>query len=109
MSTEQRFQAANTTRDGRLTLPQARQGYKSIVRHFETIDATGKGFVTLDDIRAWQKATRDARLAARAALDDPLRPRAAMQRSPAPNQAVKAVPEPADIGAKPASDDQAAE
>lgn len=82
MTTEQRFHAANRTQDGRLTLEQAKEGYKTVARHFETIDTTGKGFVTLDDIRAWQKATRDARTAARAAAEDPLRPRQALQRAP---------------------------
>lgn len=82
MTTEQRFEAANTTRDGQLTLEQARIGYKTVARHFDTIDATGKGFVTLEDIRAWQRANRAARQAARAAAEDPLRPRTAMQRQP---------------------------
>jgi len=87
VTTEQRFQAANTTRDGRLTLEQAKQGYKVVARNFKTIDATGKGFVTLEDVRTWQKALRDARSATRAAAEDPLRPRPALQRTPAPGPA----------------------
>ncbi len=82
MTTEQRFQAANTTRDGKLTREQAKQGYKSIAKNFDAIDATGKGFVTLDDIRAWRKSVREARQAARATYDDPLRPRPAIQLRP---------------------------
>ncbi len=90
MTTEQRFEQANTTRDGQLTLEQARQGYKTVARAFETIDATGKGFVTLEDVRAWQKAARDARQAARTTLNDPLRPRHAVQRGPAEEPAASA-------------------
>lgn len=82
MTTEQRFHAANVTRDGRLTLEQARQGYKTVARNFETIDATDKGFVTLADIRAWRQSVRDAHQAARADLDDPLRPRPAVHGTP---------------------------
>lgn len=83
MTSEQRFQAANTTRDGKLTRDQAKEGYKSIARNFDAIDATGKGFVTLDDIRAWRKAVREARQAERKAMEDPLRPRQAVQLRPA--------------------------
>lgn len=82
MTTEQRFQAANTTRDGKLTREQAMQGYKSIAKNFDAIDATGKGFVTLDDIRAWRKSVREARQTERATHDDPLRPRPAVQLRP---------------------------
>lgn len=92
MTTEQRFQAANTTQDGRLTREQARLSYRVIARHFDVIDTTGKGFVTLDEILAWQKSQRDAREAARAAMNDPLRPRQAMQRVPAGQEQPMAEP-----------------
>ena len=82
LSVEQRFQAANVTQDGKLTREQARQGYKSIARNFDAIDATGKGFVTLEDIRTWRRSVRDGRQAERATMDDPLRPRQAIQRRP---------------------------
>lgn len=83
LTLKQRFERANTTHDGRLTLEQARLGYKSVAGAFDKIDATGKGFVTIEDIRAWRKAQQVARKAARTALNDPLRPRHALQRTPA--------------------------
>jgi hypothetical protein len=52
----QRFEQANTTHDGHLTLEQAKAGYKSVARHFAEIDADKKGYVTEDDIRAYNKA-----------------------------------------------------
>lgn len=82
LTMEQRFDLANTSRDGRLTLDQAKTGYKTVARNFELIDTSGKGFVTLEDIRAWRKATRLLRQAQRSARNDPLRPRQALQRTP---------------------------
>src|SRR5262249_18452703 len=58
LSMTQRFEQANTTHDGHLTLEQAKSGYKSIVRHFAAIDQDKKGFVTEDDIRAYNKTQR---------------------------------------------------
>jgi hypothetical protein len=58
----ERFEAANTTGDGRLTLAQAQAaGLPMIARHFDQIDAQHKGFVTLDDIRAFRQQMRAAR------------------------------------------------
>jgi len=58
-----RFENANTTRDGRLTREQAQAGgLRGIARQFAEIDADHKGYVTLQDIRAWQKARRAARM-----------------------------------------------
>jgi len=54
----QRFEAANTTHDGHLTLDQAKTGYKSVARHFAAIDTDKKGYITEDDIRAYNKAQR---------------------------------------------------
>jgi hypothetical protein len=54
----QRFEQANTTHDGHLTLDQAKTGYKSVARHFATIDQDKKGYITEDDIRAYNKAQR---------------------------------------------------
>ena len=54
----QRFEQANTTHDGHLTLEQAKVGYKSIVGHFSEIDRDKKGYVTEDDIRAYYKQQR---------------------------------------------------
>jgi hypothetical protein len=54
----QRFEQANTSHDGHLTLDQAKAGYKSIVRHFSEIDRDKKGYITQDDIRAYYKQQR---------------------------------------------------
>jgi len=49
----ERFQRANVTHDGKLTLDQARAaGMHMIVAHFGQIDVGHKGYVTIDDIRA---------------------------------------------------------
>ena len=59
---QQRFDAANTTRDGKLTLEQARAAnMKGVVEHYDAIDASKKGYVTMDDIRAYGRARRAAR------------------------------------------------
>ena len=54
----QRFEQANITHDGHLTLDQAKTGYKSVARHFAAIDIDKKGYITEDDIRAYNKAQR---------------------------------------------------
>ncbi len=57
-----RFQAANTTGDGRLTLAQAQAGsMPMIVRNFSAIDTQHKGYVTLQDIRAYRQQMRAMR------------------------------------------------
>ena len=61
--TEQHFTDANTTRDGKLTLEQAKTGFKSIARSFPQIDVAHHGYVTLDDIKAWKAAKKAARQA----------------------------------------------
>jgi hypothetical protein len=58
MTLHQRFEQANTTHDGHLTLDQAHAGYKSIARHFDAIDRDKKGYVSEDDIRAYYKTQR---------------------------------------------------
>ncbi|HET6195822.1 MAG TPA: hypothetical protein VFE12_08715 [Acetobacteraceae bacterium] len=58
LSMTQRFEQANTTRDGHLTLDQAKTGYKSVARHFAAIDQDKKGYITEDDIRAYYKTQR---------------------------------------------------
>ena len=55
MTLEQRFDHANITHDGHLTLEQAKAGYKSVARHFAAIDQDKKGFVTEEDIKAYYK------------------------------------------------------
>jgi hypothetical protein len=56
---EERFSQANTTHDGHLTMAQAKAGYSIVARHFAAIDVAKKGYVTEDDIHAWEKAERD--------------------------------------------------
>ena len=58
LTMEQRFEKANVTHDGHLTLEQAKTGYKSVAKHFSTIDKDKKGYVTEDDIHAYYKAQR---------------------------------------------------
>jgi predicted lipid-binding transport protein (Tim44 family) len=67
-SAAQHFAEANTTNDGKLTLDQARSGYKSIAKSFAEIDMNHHGYVTMDDIKAWRAAKKAARQAAKAHL-----------------------------------------
>lgn len=61
-----RFDAANTTHDGHLTLEQARAGRMvAVARDFAAIDTTQRGYVTVDDIKAHRRAARLARKAAK--------------------------------------------
>ena len=62
---EERFSAANTTGDGRLTLAQARAGHMpGIVKNFSQIDRAGKGYVTMEEIGAYMRAQSQQRKAA---------------------------------------------
>ncbi len=57
-----RFRAANTTNDGRLTLQQAQTaGLTPVVRHFAELDPTNRGYITLQDIRAFIQKMRAMR------------------------------------------------
>ncbi len=61
-----RFDAANITHDGHLTLEQARAGRMiAVARDFAAIDTTQKGYVTMDDIKAHRRAVRLVRKAAK--------------------------------------------
>ena len=61
---KQRFETANVTHDGRLTLDQARQGRLGMVVHnFGQIDADHKGYVTVQDVHAWHHARHQAQMA----------------------------------------------
>ena len=62
---DERFAKANTTHDGHLTLAQAKAGYPTVAKRFTEIDAAKRGYVTEDDIRAWEKAERARREAAK--------------------------------------------
>jgi len=57
-----RFEQANTTHDGKLTLDQAQAAHMMrIVRHFSEIDADHKGYITWQDMRGWSAAQRGNR------------------------------------------------
>ena len=56
-----RFSAANATHDGHLTPAQAQAGMPTVARNFAAIDTGNKGYVTVDDIRAYNQARRAAR------------------------------------------------
>jgi hypothetical protein len=55
---EQRFSAANTAHDGKLTLDQAKAGLPYAARHFSDIDKDHHGYVTVKEIRAFAAARR---------------------------------------------------
>jgi hypothetical protein len=64
MTMQQRFDAANTTKDGKLTLDQAKAAHLvRIVKNFDAMDSTKKGYVTMEDIRAYNRAQRAAKKA----------------------------------------------
>lgn len=68
MSAHDRFETANTTHDGKLTRDQAEAGHMPrVARNFDAIDTGHRGYVTEDDIRAYNRSQRAARKAARAA------------------------------------------
>ena len=57
----ERFNQANTTHDGKLTLEQARAAHmNAVVRDFSAIDKNGKGYVTLAEIREHGREVRAA-------------------------------------------------
>ncbi len=59
MRMRDRFAAANTTHDGRLTLEQAQAAnMRPVVRHFQQIDKDHKGYITLQDLADWHRAMR---------------------------------------------------
>jgi hypothetical protein len=58
-SLRDRFAAANTTGDGRLTQQQAQAGgMQGVAAHFAQIDRDNKGYVTLQDIHMWYASRR---------------------------------------------------
>ncbi len=60
MSLQQRFDQANTTHDGHLTLNQAKAGMPMVAKHFDAIDKDKKGYVTTDDIHGYTAQRRSA-------------------------------------------------
>jgi len=68
MNAHERFTAANTTNDGKLTLDQAKAGHMPrVAKNFEAIDSAHHGYVTEDEIKTYNRAQRAARRGARAA------------------------------------------
>jgi hypothetical protein len=49
---EQRFKAANTTNDNKLTREQAEKGMPRIAKNFDKIDVDHKGYITLEQVKA---------------------------------------------------------
>jgi hypothetical protein len=63
-----KFDAANTTHDGHLTLAQAQAaGLKPIAANFAAIDTAHRGYVTFNDVVAWRLDTMAARMEKHAA------------------------------------------
>jgi hypothetical protein len=59
MRFKDRFEAANTTHDGKLTLDQAKAAHMGMmVKNFDAIDADKKGYITLQDVRTWHEAKK---------------------------------------------------
>ena len=56
-----RFAAANGTNDGHLTREQAAAAMPFVAQNFDAIDFDGKGYVTLEEIRAFLAERRAAR------------------------------------------------
>jgi hypothetical protein len=75
---EEHFAQANVAHDGHLTLDEAKAGFRSLVKHFPDIDATHKGYVTVEDIRTWRTHQRAARSIPHSA-DGSLHPRPAYE------------------------------
>jgi Ca2+-binding EF-hand superfamily protein len=48
----ERFQAADTNHDGKLTLEEAKAGMPRVAAVFSQIDVENKGYVTLEQIQA---------------------------------------------------------
>jgi hypothetical protein len=60
-----KFEAANATHDGKLTLAQIQAaGLRKWAKHFSQIDRDGKGYVTLQDLKAWHQEHKAEKAAA---------------------------------------------
>ncbi len=93
MSMHQRFAAANTTKDGHLTLDQANAAkWTYVARHFDAMDAGHKGYVTEADIHAYAHAQYLARHAAKTNPPATSAPTAPAPAAPAPAPAPSAPP-----------------
>jgi hypothetical protein len=58
MTLQQRFDQANASHDGHLTLDQAKAGLPSVAKHFSAIDKDKKGYVTMEEIHAYNTQHR---------------------------------------------------
>lgn len=59
---EKRFNDANTTHDGKLTLDQAKTAkMTNVVKHFAVIDRGTKGYVTIDDLNIAAASAKSAK------------------------------------------------
>jgi hypothetical protein len=62
---QQRFNSANISHDGKLTLAQARNAnMNAVARHFDEIDTAHKGYITMDDVRSYRRKVMARRRAA---------------------------------------------
>jgi hypothetical protein len=77
---QQHFTSANQSHDGHLTAEEAKGGYADVSKHFDDIDVEHKGYVTENDIRAWEIMRKAGRRLMKAP-EDKLRPRSAVQRT----------------------------
>lgn len=50
---DERFKAADKNHDGRLTLDEAKAGMPRVAKGFDRIDVDKKGYVTVDQIKAF--------------------------------------------------------
>ena len=50
---EERFQAADKDHDGKLTLAEAKAGMPRVARGFDKIDKDKKGYLTVEQIKAF--------------------------------------------------------
>ncbi|MHC1481334.1 EF-hand domain-containing protein [Frateuria aurantia] len=50
---EQRFAAADSNHDGKLSLGEAQAGMPHVAQHFQDIDTAHQGYVTLAEIEAY--------------------------------------------------------
>ena len=64
---EAHFEAANTTHDGHLTRDQAEKAdWSRVAKHFDEIDADHRGWITVDQIHAFNRLHRAHRKGATA-------------------------------------------
>jgi Ca2+-binding EF-hand superfamily protein len=56
-----RFNAADSNGDGKLTREEAKAGMPFVYKHFDEIDTSKKGYVTVEDIAARAAARRKAK------------------------------------------------